>query len=392
MRVLLLNARLSDRGGADRWLLGVLACLRGEVETLLAVGHIRKTLPAEERERVGPYIVIKGLERTGLGRPAGQSTLTRLAEMIERFAPDVIHANDISDPGLLELIAHTGRGILTVQDHRFFCPGRGKIDPAGAGCREPMAETCLSCFDDRDYGRTMLDLTRRRLAAAVQMERVTVLSRYMSDELDSVGLPAERILRIPPFADNLEAPATPGAGRGKLHLFAGRLSLHKGVRVALAAAEELRSDLPLVIAGAGPLAEEVSERERISKRVSFAGWADRTELSRLLGRACSLWLPSLWAEPFGIAGLEALAAGVPVIASRAGGVTDWLVDGQNGLLVEPGSTQDLARAADRLAADPALASRLGRAGRKRVERDFDPRVLMRLLIEAYSGFSKGPRA
>ncbi len=386
MRVLLLNARLSDRGGADRWLLGVLARLQGEVETLLAVGHVRKTLPDMVRERVGTYLVIKGLDRSGLGRPAGQATLAHLAKTIGRFAPDVVHANDIVDPGLLEMIAATGRGMLTVQDHRFFCPGRGKIDPAGVACHEPMGDGCLRCFDDQDYGRTMLELTSKRLAAAAGMRRITVLSRYMSHELVTAGMAAERIVCIPPFADNLETAPGGDPSHDKLHLMAGRLSEHKGVRVALEAAERLSSNLPLVIAGAGPLAEEVSARACTSKRVSFVDWADRTELSRLLGSARSLWLPSLWAEPFGIAGLEALASGVPVIASRVGGVMDWLVDEQNGLLVEPGSAQDLASAADRLAADPALARKLGSAGRRQVRRGFDPQCQMDLLMEAYSLF------
>jgi glycosyltransferase involved in cell wall biosynthesis len=90
-------------------------------------------------------------------------------------------------------------------------------------------------------------------------------------------------------------------------------------------------------------------------------------------------LPGIWAEPFGIVGLEALACGVPVIASLAGGVSDWLRDGENGLAVEVGSTTGLAQAADRLARDPSLARALGERGREQVARDFAPESLMRSL-------------
>ena len=389
MRVLLLNARLSDRGGADRWLLGVLARLQGDVETLLAVGHVRSTLPDAERRRVGEHIAIKGLDRTGLGRPAGPGTLLRLTEAVERFAPDVIHANDISDPGLLEMIAESGLGVLTVQDHRFFCPGRGKADSGGAACEQPLCADCLDCFEDRAYGRTMLELTRRRLAAAGRMKRLTVLSRYMARQLAAAGVPEERIVRIPPFVDNLEPPATQDAGEGKFHLLAGRLSEHKGIEVALDAAGRLGAGLPLVVAGDGPLAGLVADTAAGGRDgLRFAGWLDRPRLAGMLAGARSLWLPSVWAEPFGIVGLEALAMGVPVIASRTGGVTDWLVDGHNGLLVEPGSASELARAADRLAGDAALARRLGRAGRQMVERKFDSGEQLRLLLDVYSGFTR----
>jgi glycosyltransferase involved in cell wall biosynthesis len=166
---------------------------------------------------------------------------------------------------------------------------------------------------------------------------------------------------------------------------AGRLSEHKGVRVALAAARALRSDLPLVVAGDGPLAEVVREEaRRPATRVRFAGWADRRALGDLLGRARSLWLPSLWAEPFGIAGLEALACGVPVVASDGGGVADWLSHDENGLAAKAGSAADLARAADRLACDPDLARALGERGRERVAREFEPASLMRRLRDVYA--------
>jgi glycosyltransferase involved in cell wall biosynthesis len=147
----------------------------------------------------------------------------------------------------------------------------------------------------------------------------------------------------------------------------------------LAAARELRGGLPLVVAGDGPLADAVREEARGNARVRFVDWVDRCGLGDLLSRARSLWLPGIWAEPFGIVGLEALACGVPVIASLAGGVSDWLRDGENGLAVEVGSTTGLAQAADRLARDPSLARALGERGREQVARDFAPESLMRSL-------------
>ena len=385
MRVLLLNSRLSERGGADRWLLGVLARLQGRVETLLAVGYEDGALPAPERARIGRAVRLKGLDGRGLGRRAAGAA-ERLRRLIDDFAPHVVHANDVTDPDLLEVVAACGRGMQTVQDHRFFCPGRGKVDAADRPCHDPMGESCLRCFEDAAYGERVIDLTRQRLAPLHRMKRITVLSRYMARELAAVGVPPERIARIPPFVDGLAIEPTPlaGAGHGEFHLMAGRLTSHKGVEVALAAARALRTDLPLVVAGDGPLAGTVAAAAlRPGARLRFEGWADRRTLAELLQRARSLWLPGLWAEPFGIAGLEAMAAGVPVISSGGGGVSDWLADGETGLLVEHGSAAALARAADRLAAQPELAERLGRNGRRRAARCFVPDEIMGQLLAVY---------
>jgi len=384
MRVLLVNGRLSDRGGADRWLLSVVARLQGHVETLLAVGRADPALPGAERRRVGAWCRVEGLDRRGFGR-SPRAVTARLGETIDRFAPDVVHANEVTDPALLGAIAACGRSVMTVQDHRYFCPGRGKVDLDDRPCRERMGEACARCFENVTHGRRMIRLTRRRLAAVVRMNRVTVLSRYMQSELTAAGVPADRLVYLPPFVDNFAAAPEGSAARGRFHLMAGRLSHQKGVRVALAAARMLRGGLPLVVAGEGSLAREVEEQARMAgSPVRFVGWADRGQLGALLAGARSLWLPSLWAEPFGIVGIEALAHGVPVIASDIGGVRDWLIDGQTGLLVEAGSSEQLAAAADRLARFPDLAHSLRQGARLHVARHFDPVASMTSLLRLYS--------
>ena len=379
----MLNGRFSDRGGADRWLLGVLARLQGRVETLLAAGYQDRTLPRAEVARVGGWIRVKGLDRRGLGRRGLRGTLARLQQVLADISPDVVHVNDVTDPDLLDLVAATGRGVMTVQDHRFFCPGQGKMDRHRRPCDQAMGDRCLECLEDPSYGPRMLGLTRRRLETLARMERIMVLSGYMAGELATAGLDPHRIVVLPPFVDGLGEMAAGDGARKEHHLLAGRLSTHKGLEVALGAAGRLRR-LPLVVAGDGPLSGLVQQAAAAEgSRVRFAGWADRAELESLLARARSLWLPSLWAEPFGIVGLEALAQGVPVIASRVGGVGDWLTQKRHGLLVRPGDEAELARAADRLAADPELAQRMGRRGRARVKRDFDADTLMDQLVRLY---------
>jgi glycosyltransferase involved in cell wall biosynthesis len=384
MRVLHLHDRLSARGGADRHLWAVLEHLQGRVETLLAVGLDDGTLPQAERAAIGPWRRLKGLERGGLSARGGTGAAARLARLIADFAPNVIHLHNVMDPGLLALCAGSGRALMTVQDHRAFCPGLGKLTPQGSICHAPLGEACLACFREAGHGGDMLALTRARLAALGGMRRLLVLSRYMAGELEAAGLDPDRVAVLPPFVHRLAAPAGPPARTH--HLLASRLVQRKGVAVALAAAPMMAGPLPLVVAGDGPLAAEVARAAAAHPgRLRYVGWADRPGMNALLAGAASLWLPSLWAEPFGIAGLEALALGVPVAAAEVGGVADWLEHGVTGLLLPPGDAAALARAADGLAG--AGGEEMGRKGALAAAR-FAPGPLMAGLLDYYRQAAK----
>ncbi|MBU1274199.1 MAG: glycosyltransferase family 4 protein [Proteobacteria bacterium] len=381
MRLMHLHERLSARGGAERHLISLLKHQQGRHQTLLAVGFDDGSLPPPELEAIGPWQRVKGLARRGLRLRGERAARRRLAEAVASFQPDLIHIHNLMDPCLLELAARAAPAVMTVQDHRLFCPGRGKLTAQGRSCSEPLGRACLACFDQEDYGRRMLELTRRRLAAMQGLARVLVLSRYMDRQLALVGVDPARLAVLPPPVDL--PPAGTGAKRG-YHLLAGRLVGRKGVGQALAAAQMLKHPLPLLVAGDGPLADEVARAARTSGgRLGFEGWADRARMSRLLSGAASLWLPSLWAEPWGIVGLEALARGTPVVGTRVGGVPEWLLPGEHGILVPPGDPAALARAADDLAGDPEQARRMGRAGRAWVARHMEGEGLMRRLERIY---------
>ena len=181
-------------------------------------------------------------------------------------------------------------------------------------------ELCASCFEDRDYFAEVLSLTERRLQSARRMP-VTVLSRYMRGELVAAGVPARGVHVVPPFVHGLDPGAT--ASGPPCVLFVGRLVESKGVRDAVEAWRRSGVDLPLVIAGTGQLRGQLSSLADRTPGLELLGWVERDRLSGLYRRARALLLPSRWQEPFGIAGLEALTFGVPVVAWESGGVGEW---------------------------------------------------------------------
>jgi glycosyltransferase involved in cell wall biosynthesis len=324
VRLVHLADRLTDRGGAYVHLQGVLAALAGDNDQLLAVGDDDGTARAPCR-----VVVVPGLA----ARTAAPADLDGL---VERFRPDLVHVWNVVNPDVLRWAAARPRALLTVQDHRSFCPTRGKWTSGGQVCREALRrDLCRDCFVDEAYFDHIYGLTRERLEA-VRRLRVVVLSRYMERELAAAGVPAERITVIPPFVHGLDPePASGVESATAFVLFVGRLVEAKGARDAVEAWKRSGLDLPLVIAGTGPLRDATT-----AAGARVLGWVPHAGLARLYEGARAVVLPSRWQEPFGIVGLEALAFGVPVVAWDSGGIAEWH-PGQ-GLLVPWGDVDGLA--------------------------------------------------
>ncbi len=332
MRLLHLSDRLTARGGAHRHLLGLLEHQAREHEVVLAVGARETGLAAPCR-----VVEVAGLEARE-ARPADLEPLARA------FRTDLVHVHTVVNPLALEWAA--GRpAVMTVQDHRWFCPGRGKWTLAGEVCRSALSrEACAPCFEDRAYFEATWELTTARLAVVRRLRLVT-LSEYMRAELRAAGCDGP-IDVVPPFVHDLPGGAAPTGPPGVL--FVGRLARAKGVWDALEAWRRARLPLPLRFAGTGP------ERQALEQAgAQVLGWLDRAQLAGALAAASVLVLPSRWQEPFGIAGLEALQHGLPVAAWDSGGVREWHPGGDG--LVPWGDLDGLARALRRLAGTRAAA-------------------------------------
>src|SRR5262249_7161181 len=117
--------------------------------------------------------------------------------------------------------------------------------------------------------------------------------------------------------------------------------------------------------------EALSHKLNLTDRVHFKGYFPPAELENFYADASLAAVSSVWPEPFGAVGLEAMRHGLPVIAFDAGGIKEWLLDGKNGFLVPWMDHKQFAARIDQLLADKPLARQLGEHGRQFAREKFD---------------------
>jgi glycosyltransferase involved in cell wall biosynthesis len=329
-----------------------------------------------------------------------------LTSWLRREQPDVVHLHSGYLLGGAVLAAARAVGVpvvVTLHDFWFICPRVTLLHPDRTCCTGP--ETPLKCAwclatEQRRYrlpeqalGRPAalqmarvlavpplaaatgladqarrIELRRQALFAALDgAAAITAPSRFLRDEMARAGFPAQRVDHVRYGVEPRRlAPRRPADQVAVRIGFLGQIAPHKGVHVLVDAVRRL-PDAPIELVVHGPLDREVAYVETLRQlaaadpRIQFAGPIGHDMLDAFLARLDILAVPSVWYEnsPFVIH--EARTAGLPVLASRLGGMAELVEDGGDGLLAEAGSPASFAAAIDRLVREPDLAQRL-RAG------------------------------
>lgn len=319
---------------------------------------------------------------------AEASPEVRLAGAMDS-APEVVHSHQFEDPALLAVMRTRAPVLISVHGYtacssgvHYFKPGEECTRAHGPGCIPNLA--LRGCAHTRNP--TSLPAAYRRASsglAAIRSADLTIsYSSAVDRHLATNGI--ERRTVVPLFT-TMVAKIGAGHEARRRVVFAGRVIEAKGVGVLIRAARAIEAEV--VICGDGWHTEamrRLARRTGVAERVHFRGWLGAQELASELADASIVALPSLWPEPFGLVGIEAFAAGRPVVASLTGGVSDWLTDGVNGLGVPPGDTAALAKALDALLDDSARQAQLGAAGQAMVAARFTAAAHVAALREAYS--------
>jgi glycosyltransferase involved in cell wall biosynthesis len=293
-----------------------------------------------------------------------------LYRVVRRERPDVVHAHDWMGRSAWAACLRF-RVPLVVSLHYFSrsCAKKSRQWPDGP-CPGPTPGRCLAC-SARHYGPTkgVVTFLGNRIGAAVddRLARQLIAVSNATAEGNGVPTPSRSCVVVPNMVPDELPPAedTPsGLPDGPFALYVGDLRPEKGAFVLVEAVRRIGGTMPVVLVGESVVGHEIPDLPGLVK----LGRLPNATVRRLWQQAYVGVVPSVWAEPFGIVVLEAMAAGCPVIASRIGGLPEVVADGVTGVLVEPDDPGALADALVCLARDDALRERLAAGARREVPR------------------------
>jgi glycosyltransferase involved in cell wall biosynthesis len=233
---------------------------------------------------------------------------------------------------------------------------------------------------------TEVVVTRRRRGLD-RVARFVAPSAFMAARLVDIGLPPERLVVKPHFVPDPGPRPRPPSSSDEV-LFIGRLAPGKGLLTLLRAWERYRTSttgraasLRLTIVGDGPIADDLVEAA--PRGVEFTGWLPAPEVRERLAAARAFVFPSEWYEPFGMVLIEAMSAGLPIVASTAADAVA-ITDPPPELVAAAGDERELASALGRLD-DDTLVDRAGTASRRRFESRYDLTAGIAGLEDLYTG-------
>ncbi len=283
---------------------------------------------------------------------------------------------------------HFQKTALFVHDHDIYCPRHHYYTPFGrANCHRCFKTLrcglCALASHPRHWeggltaycGSLFRDFSRR-LDFFRKLPKVAVLSEFMRNNLILNGFEPSKITVIPPSVTVVEKPLKTSQKTIQL-LFAGQLIRGKGADILLENLAKAKSDFHLDIAGDGPdkpLLQSIVEQHGLQEKVTFLGWI--SDMDAVYREHDIFVMPSRWQEPFGLVGLEAAAHGLPVIAFDLGGVSEYVQNGVNGILIPEYDNDGFIAAIDKLAADPELLQRMGQASQTIASEKFTMDVML----------------
>lgn len=321
-----------------------------------------------------------------------------LRKAVREFRPDVVHVR-VFLTQLSPLILPILRDVPTLHHatwNRTICPIGTKILPDGSPCREEAGWSCFrhGCVPRRDVLPLLIQMKLWRRWAGV-FRIIVSNSGDVRRLLTAEGFPCTDEV----WNGVRVVPARPPLAEAPTAFCAAQLVSQKGLDVLLHAFARVAREIPaarLWIAGDGPERAGLTALVRSlgipSSSVRMLGFLSRPELEREAAEAWVQVIPSRWAESFANAAAEAMMRGTAVIASALGAMTEYIRDGESGILVPPGDERALADALVTVLRSRELAEKMGCRGRAIALCDLNDDIcaqrfesLYRRLMEAHAG-------
>ena len=348
MRVALVVERL-EIGGLPNYVLA-LARLLAEAKCTVVVAHGNMPLPS--------HLETDGLTTLwlpGLTPGAGRSASVQAAVSLLDWAPDVIHVHLCSSVRTIErLLASNVPLVRSFHDLTSLCLRLGRRRWPGDRCQRALHWSCIGwgcMLSPPREGRRLphvadlqIKLAERDCYRAFGMS--IACSTFMARTLRLNGFDEARICVVPNFSrfDSSAEGSDPmpkkaglaGRDRPVELLFAGQAVGGKGLEVLIAALTGIVSDWRLTVLAEGPRlapARALAARSGLEGKINFAGWVPQTETQNRYKSADLLVMPSIIDEALPLVGIEAMSFATPLVGFAVGGIPDYLLDDETGILV-----------------------------------------------------------
>jgi len=319
----------------------------------------------------------------------------KFIEILQSEQPDIIYSIYLSS-SMLPKIFHIAKKqfgipiVYRLSDFHMFCPSY-LFYRDGITCQECLTtpfsaikHKCVQSSVVASFLRVFQIAMIRNKRWYDNVDRFLCPSRIMQEVLLKTGFTPERLHHVPTFASDLQGPQNTAS---PYILYFGKLSREKGVEVLLEAYNKLKfPKFPLKLIG--PCSDSykvyllslVDELHR--EKVTISNSLQGESLWQALRDSAFIVHPALWLENMPNSLIEALSAGKPVVASSIGSLTELVVDGENGLLVEPGNALELARALEWMSREAVLIA-MGSCARERFLRDHTAQVHLQKLLKIF---------
>lgn len=382
MRILFLNSYSSVHGGAERLVFDTSTELiaRGHDVSIVVANDDRRSpnpeiWPARVNRYYVPELTIPLTDRYNYNRlrrsPQYRDTLRYLQDIVTIEEPDIIHVHNFPRIEVLEEIRLTAPMVRTIHSYENLCGNQLKRLPGGSLCSEKLGPACKTrCGIVPGFKSTRVRAENRMMNR--EFRRVIAVSSYIKKVLVANGFSEDTIRVLSNFTRFTSVPfRAESVSEENAVLYVGRLTPEKGLLELLESMSLMASKARLVVIGKDGVLGQSSFQQQVVDaavrgriEVEFQDWCAGDALRRAYRKAKVVAFSSVWPEPFGLVGIEAMMQGKPVVAFDSGGVGDWLKHGETGFIVPHLDLKQYAARLDQLIADDGMRRAMGQAAQE----------------------------
>lgn len=387
MKILVAHSRYQQAGGED-------TVVAEEVRMLQQRGHSVHQYSVSNDGITNVWTQTIAAARSFYSKPADR----QISNLLSVFQPDILHVHNFF-PSISPAIFFAARKhgvpvVQTLHNYRLLC-ANAMLFRDGRPCEACVGHSILpgvihGCYRGSRAGSAIVGASTSVHAVlgtwSNRIDRYIALTQFAAQRFGGDRIPVEKIRIKPNFAPERGW----GHGQGGFALFVGRLSSEKGIETILAADNAGDLSIPVHIVGDGPLRADVERTcARPGSRLVYLGQMPRAQVIEQMQNATVLLVPSLCYEGFPMAIVEALSFGLPVIASRIGGLPAMVRDGHTGLLFEPGDPTGLREALRTFVSDTGRIKGMRQASRAQYDSHYTEQKNYEILIEIYKELLDG---